>query len=93
MFFLLSSFGVCCLFVVTSGTVTQNCTYIQNPNFPGSDTTGQTYTVEKCRNDVCYLRLDFETFNILGTGSTVDADCIDTFTVTVRGISEEKKRS
>ncbi len=36
--------------------------------------------------DVCYLRLDFECFTILGTGATTEANggaCIDTFTVTV----------
>ena len=34
----LFSFGVCCLFVVRSGDsltdVTQNCTYVQNRDFP-----------------------------------------------------------
>ncbi len=41
--------------------------------------------------DVCYLRLDFATFNILGTGSTVDADCQDMFTVTVSGTVGKRK--
>ena len=84
-----AGFGVCCLFVITDGssTITQNCTYIQNPGFPSvySSTTGLTYTVSKCTPDVCSLRLDFETFTILGPGSTLeDAShtCQDSFTVT-----------
>ncbi len=34
----------------TTGTVTQNCTYIQNPGFPSSLTTTDSisYTVQKC---------------------------------------------
>ncbi len=46
------SFGVCCVFTLTgSGTITENCTYVQNPNFPGAlaDTNGVDYTVERCR--------------------------------------------
>ncbi len=45
-------FGVCCLFVVTTGgtEITENCTYLQNPNFPStySSTSALTYTVNKC---------------------------------------------
>ncbi len=47
----LFSFGVCCVFTLTgSGTITENCTYVQNPNFPGAlaDTNGVDYTVERC---------------------------------------------
>eukprot|EP00094_Tigriopus_californicus_P014289 TCALIF_13853-PA protein Name:"Protein of unknown function" AED:0.30 eAED:0.30 QI:0/0.4/0.16/0.5/0.6/0.66/6/0/251 len=47
-----AGFGVCCVFLVsTSGaTVTQNCTYVRNPNFPNSlDTTSQiSYNIQKC---------------------------------------------
>ncbi len=46
------SFGVCCLFLVTStgATINQNCTYIRNPNFPSvySSTSSLTYTIHKC---------------------------------------------
>ena len=45
-------FGVCCLFIVNSATTTinENCTYIQNPNFPASyaSSTALTFTVAKC---------------------------------------------
>ncbi len=50
--YFVNRFGVCCLFTVSAGstTITENCTYIQNPNFPSaySSTTGLTYTVAKC---------------------------------------------
>ena len=35
---------------------------------------------------VCWLRLDFDTFSLLGTGATTETnggECQDTFTVTV----------
>lgn len=90
-----AGFGVCCLFLISSSgsTINQNCSYIRNPSFPSvySATSALTYTVSKCSTDVCYLRLDFETFNILGPASstepsaastTVGAECQDAFKVT-----------
>ena len=44
-------FGVCCLFMTsTSGTISENCTYLQNPGYPGAYTTTTTiqWTVAKC---------------------------------------------
>ena len=45
-------FGVCCLFITsTSGsTSSQNCSYIQNPNYPNAygSTTAISFTVAKC---------------------------------------------
>ena len=87
-------FGVCCLFTVSSSgsTITQNCTYIQNPGFPSTytSTTALTYTVSKCACDVCFVRLDFETHTILGPSTTSEDatspgghSCQDSFTVTV----------
>ena len=57
MFF--NRFGVCCLFITsTSGaTVSQNCSYIQNPNFPsayGSET-AISFTVSKCATGITYV--------------------------------------
>ena len=47
-----NSFGVCCVFLVTSSgtTINQNNTYIQNPGFSTaySATTALTYTINKC---------------------------------------------
>ena len=69
-------FGVCCLFIVTSTstTISENCTYIQNPSFPSvySDTTALTYTINKCADTVCNVRLDFETFTTKGPSLTTE---------------------
>ena len=50
-------FGVCCLFITsTSGaTVSQNCSYIQNPNFPSAyaSETAISFTVTKCSSGIC----------------------------------------
>lgn len=56
-------FGVCCVFLVTDAatSVSQNCTYIQNPGYPSplTTTTSLSYTVNKCSpsmntyNSVC----------------------------------------
>ena len=47
-------FGVCCLFTLsTSGsTISQNCSYIQNPGFPTALAGGSavSYTVNKCND-------------------------------------------
>ena len=40
-------------------------------------------------SDVCYLRLDFDTFTILGTGGTTESnggECQDMFAITVSAI-------
>ncbi len=45
-------FGVCCVFIISTGmtTVSQNCTYIQNENFPMAlqNTNAVQFTVQKC---------------------------------------------
>ena len=47
-------FGVCCIFVIstTGSTVTQNCSYVQNPGFPSALTavTPLEFTINKCAN-------------------------------------------
>ena len=82
-------FGVCCLFIVTSttDTISENCTYIQNPSYPSvySDTSTLTYTINKCSTDVCAVRLDFETFTTAGpsaTDETTGGVCTDSFVAT-----------
>jgi len=71
-----AGFGVCCVFSVsTSGTtISQNCTYIVNPSYPSTyvpTTTPSTltYKIAKCQDDICRIRLDYDTF-ILTTPST-----------------------
>lgn len=62
-----ASFGVCCIVSVSgtdaacSATVTQNCTYIQNPTYPSARTTAGTctYMINRCSTDICQIRLDF----------------------------------
>merc|ERR1711981_409459 len=82
-----AGFGVCCLFITsTSGsTSSQNCSYIQNPNYPNAygSTTAISFTVAKCSSDVCGIRLDFESF-ILASGTSFHdaATPLDTFQIT-----------
>ena len=45
-------FGVCCVFMISTcgGSITQNSSYIKNPNFPAASTTTNTcsFTINKC---------------------------------------------
>ena len=47
---------MCCLFIYTTSgsTISQNCSYIQSPNFPStfssSDASSLSYTIDKCAN-------------------------------------------
>jgi len=66
-----AGFGVCCVytFSATGSTISQNVSYLINPNYPSNyapTTTPATisYTINKCSCDVCRLRLDFETFQL-----------------------------
>jgi hypothetical protein len=64
MFFkLFFRFGVCCLFIVTEagGTVSENCSYIQNPSFPAvyAETTSLKYTINKCASGIFIANLFF----------------------------------
>merc|ERR1712062_267321 len=84
-----AGFGVCCVFIITgTGEVNQNCSYIQNPSFPSTygDTTSLTYTIKKCSDEVCMVRLDFDSFTIRGPAATNEVtnghNCQDSFTVT-----------
>merc|ERR1712156_14566 len=89
-----AGFGVCCVFLYDDDSQTQinyNDTYIQNPNYPSTygESNSITYTVNKCSDDICWLRLDFETFTMEGPTATDEGAttagtgaCKDTFTVT-----------
>ena len=52
------SFGVCCVFVYESsgGTISQNCSYIRNPNYPSaySDTSAVNFIIQKCDSSKNY---------------------------------------
>jgi len=70
-----AGFGVCCVQILKSESDTDinyNDTYIQNPDFPNSyDDEGTiTYKVNKVDNTICFLRLDFELFDLIATPVT-----------------------
>ena len=61
-------------------------TYIQNPSFPSAyaEQTALTYTVKKCADRVCSVRLDFESFTTVGPSGTLEATgglCVDSLVV------------
>jgi len=73
-----AGFGVCCIFSVstTASSVSENCTYIVNPNYPSnyaptSTPTTVTYTINKCSNDICRIRLDYDSFVLDGPVTTI----------------------
>jgi len=61
-----AGFGVCCVFFfsATGSIVSQNNSYIVNPNFPSNFATAGTitYTISKESIDICRIRLDYDTF-------------------------------
>lgn len=63
-----SGFGVCCVVAIVAcgGTVTQNCSYVANPGFPGTYSEAATcdYTIRQCADDICFVRLDFDVFDV-----------------------------
>merc|ERR1719367_1465444 len=66
-----AGFGVCCVQIVDDDSdtdVNYNDTYLQNPDYPSSygDEGSITYKVNKLSNDICFLRLDFEQFDVIG---------------------------
>merc|ERR1712117_396834 len=68
--------------VCTSSSSTT--TYVRNPNYPSSYTPSTTgscaYTINKVQDDICQLRLDFQSFSGLATSTTVGM-CTDYLTV------------
>ena len=77
-----AGFGVCCL--VTSSTcgttISTNTSYIRNPGYPSSYTPTYTgsceFKVSKVFDDICQLRLDFQTMS--GFAASVGV-CSDSF--------------
>merc|ERR1719373_1209431 len=64
-----AGFGVCCVISTTTcgSTISTNTSYIRNPGYPSTytPTTGGTcvFTINKVSDDICQLRLDFQTFS------------------------------
>merc|ERR1712223_7747 len=81
-----AGFGICCVFTLRGDDSTQevnnNDTYIQNPGFPTvyTDSSGLSYTVNKCKDDICWIRLDFDKFEL--SKQTSEISNIDSFTIT-----------
>lgn len=71
-----SGFGVCCVFTVKCGShanaVANNCTYIQNANYPSADTTATdcTFTFNRIESNICRIRLDFVNTVMAGPPTT-----------------------
>jgi len=91
-----SGFGVCCVFlntaVAAATTISENRTRIRNAEFPSITTATAVvtaaYTVNKMKDDICQIRLDFDTFVIAGPAVTTEAlalgggsACQDTFQI------------
>ena len=61
-------------------SISTNTTYIRNPNYPSSYTPTSTgtcqFTINKASDDVCQLRLDFQTFSGFTATSNAGA-CTD----------------
>lgn len=80
-----AGFGICCVFTLSGDDSTQtvkyNDTYIQNPGFPTvyTDTSALSYTVNKCQDDICWIRLDFDKFVLASQESELSN--IDSFTM------------
>ena len=79
-----AGFGVCCVISSSTcgSTISTNTTYIRNPGYPSSYTVSSAgtckYTINKVSDDICQLRLDFQTFSGMVTGSDA-GDCYDSF--------------
>jgi len=58
-----SAFGVCCIIKTSTcgGSVSKNCSYIENPSYPSAyTTTGDcSFTISRCSTEICQVRLDF----------------------------------
>ena len=56
-----------------STTISTNTTYIRNPNYPSSYTPSSSgscaFTFSKVSDNICQLRLDFQTFSGFATGT------------------------
>merc|ERR1712079_633570 len=80
-----AGFGVCCVIYTTTcgSSLSTNTTYIRNPNYPSSYTPSTTgtcaFTISKISDNVCQLRLDFQTFSGFATTTPIGA-CSDYMT-------------
>merc|ERR1739844_97934 len=83
-----SGFGVCCITKTSTcgGSVSQNCSYIENPSYPSAySTTGScSYTVSRCSTEICQVRLDFFKV-VLQQPTSTTGSCTNTYTTITPG--------
>jgi len=85
-----AGFGSCCIFVVSGttaacgGTVSRNCSYIENPEFPATRATAGNcaFMVNRCSSDICQIRLDFKTSSVLAQPAAATGVCGEQLVVT-----------
>ena len=72
-------FGVCCVFVTEEcgGDLSYNNSYIQNPGYPMRSTAADTCTwnINKMSDDICFIRIDFETSELQGVEQAPNGVC------------------
>jgi len=77
-----AGFGVCCTITSSTcgSTVSQNCTYVQNPSYPTKYTTTGSckWTVNPINDAICQLRLDFNNFDLTDASTGI---CTDSLTI------------
>jgi len=65
-----AGFGRCCVFrnSVCASTISENCTFIENPGFPngftGTIPGDCAFTVNRMQTDICQIRLDFTSMTL-----------------------------
>jgi len=84
-----AGFGRCCVFrnSVCGATVSENCTYVENPGFPNAYTGTVpgtcAFTVNRMQTDIAQIRLDFTNMKMGnpnaggGVGGICDGDKLD----------------
>jgi len=78
-----AGFGVCCVITTSTcgSTISTNTSYIQNPGYTSSYTPTATgtcaFTFSKMNDNICQLRLDFQTFSGFATSTTTAGTCTD----------------
>merc|ERR1711936_949794 len=96
-----AGFGSCCIITVKGtaaspgGTVTQNCSFIENVDYPSAEnmTRSYEYMITKCSTDICQIRLDFVMGNF-AQPDTATGDCTtgDRDTVTLDAGGDDPTR-
>jgi len=85
-----SAFGVCCIVKTSTcgGSVSKNCSYLENPSYPSAyTTTGDcSFTITRCSTEICQVRLDFFKA-VLQQPASATGSCTSTYTAITPGAS------